>query len=54
MLAHFVELGTKTRELPIEKLNIVPPEFDNVAPDYAYIQLRVDELTAVAEDTSAG
>lgn len=53
MLAHFVELGTKTRELPIEKLNIVPPEFDNVNPDYAYIQLRVDELTAVG-DESAG
>lgn len=49
MLAHFVELGSKTRELPIEKLNIVPPEFDNVHPDYDYIYLRVDELTAVAE-----
>lgn len=53
MLAHFVELGSKTRELPIEKLNIVPPEFDNVHPDYDYIYLRVDELTAV-EDASAG
>lgn len=49
MLAHFVELGSKTRELPIEKLNIVPPEFDNVNPDYGFIQLRVDELTAVAD-----
>jgi LCP family protein required for cell wall assembly len=51
MLAHFVELGSKTRELPIEKLNIVPPEFDNVNPDYGFIQLRVDELTAVADQT---
>jgi LCP family protein required for cell wall assembly len=49
MLAHFVELGTKTRELPLEKLNLVPPEFDNVNPDYAYIQSRVDQLTAVEE-----
>ena len=50
MLAHFVELGAKTRELPIEKLNLVPPEFDGVDPDFAYIQQRVDALTAVAED----
>lgn len=46
MLAHFVELGSKTRELPIEKINFVPPEFDGVHPDYEYIQSRVDELTA--------
>lgn len=51
MLAHFVELGSKTRELPIEKLNFVPPEFDGVNPDFAYIQSRVDELTAI-EDPS--
>jgi LCP family protein required for cell wall assembly len=49
MLAHFVELGSKTRELPIEKLNFVPPEFDGVNPDFAYIQSRVDELTAIEE-----
>jgi LCP family protein required for cell wall assembly len=49
MLAHFAELGSKTRELPIEKLNLVPPEFDNVSPDYAYIQSRVDELTVIEE-----
>jgi len=49
MLAHFVDLASKTRELPIEKLNLVPPEFDNVHPDYAYIQSRVDDLTVVGE-----
>lgn len=49
MLGHFVDLGAKTRELPIEKLNLVPPEFDGVHPDFGYIQLRVDELTAPAE-----
>ncbi|MBX3194004.1 MAG: LCP family protein [Microbacteriaceae bacterium] len=49
MLGHFVELGAKTRELPVEKLNLVPPEFDGVDPDYAYIHERVDELTAVGE-----
>lgn len=52
MLSHFVELGSKTRELPIEKLNFVPPEFDGVNPDFAYIQSRVDELTAVEETVS--
>lgn len=46
MLSHFVELGAKTRELPIEKLNFVPPEFDEVQPDFDYIRSRVDELTA--------
>jgi polyisoprenyl-teichoic acid--peptidoglycan teichoic acid transferase len=49
MLAHFVELGTKTRELPIDKLNFVPPEFDGVNPDFGYIRERVDELTAPEE-----
>jgi LCP family protein required for cell wall assembly len=52
MLAHFVDLGAKTRELPIEKLNLVPPEFDEVHPDFGYIRERVDELTAPA--TPAG
>ena len=51
MLAHFVELASKTRELPIEKLNLVPPEFDGVHPDFGYIQSRVDEMTAVADDS---
>ena len=46
MLSHFVELGAKTRELPIEKLNFVPPEFDEVNPDFDYIRSRVDELVA--------
>jgi LCP family protein required for cell wall assembly len=46
MLAHFVDLGTKTRELPIEKINFVPPEFDGVHPDYAYIQQRVQDAVA--------
>jgi LCP family protein required for cell wall assembly len=55
MLGHFVELGAKTRELPIEKLNFVPPEFDGVNPDFEYIQQRVDEATApVTPDPSGG
>ncbi|HEX7834139.1 MAG TPA: LCP family protein [Pseudolysinimonas sp.] len=52
MLGHFVDLGAKTRELPIDKLNFVPPEFDVVNPDYEYIQQRVAEATAPAADSS--
>ena len=54
MLGHFVELGAKTRELPIEKLNFVPPEFDGVNPDFEYIQQRVDEATAPATPAPEG
>jgi LCP family protein required for cell wall assembly len=50
MLAHFVDLGSKTRELPIDKLNFVPPEFDGVHPDFAYIQQRVQDAVAPATE----
>jgi len=49
MLGHFADLGAKIRELPIVKLNFVPPEFDVVNPDFAYIQERVAEATAPAD-----
>ena len=51
MLAHFVDLGSKTRELPIDRLNLVPPEFDGVHPDYGYIQGRVADMTKPAAGT---
>jgi LCP family protein required for cell wall assembly len=54
MLGHFVDLGAKTRELPIEKLNLIPPEFDGVNPDFAYIQQRVDEATAPVTPPPSG
>jgi LCP family protein required for cell wall assembly len=54
MLGHFVDLGAKTRELPVERLNFVPPEFDGVHPDFSVWQARVDELTAVGDDASTG
>lgn len=45
MLSYFIQLGQKTRALPIKHLNLVPPEFDGVHPDYSYIQSRVkDEI----------
>lgn len=48
MLSHFAELGAKTRALPIVRLNLVPPEFDVVDPDFAYVHERVADLTAPA------
>jgi len=54
MLGHFIDLGAKTRELPIVKLNFVPPEFDGVNPDFGYIQQRVDEATAPVTPAPAG
>jgi hypothetical protein len=54
MLGHFVDLGAKTRELPVEKLNFVPPEFDGVDPDFDLWRARVDDLTAVGDDASTG
>ncbi|MCU1416335.1 MAG: LytR family transcriptional regulator [Schumannella sp.] len=48
MLSHFVDLASKTRKLPIDKLNFVPPEFDGVHPDFAYWQSRVADMTAPA------
>lgn len=54
MLGYFAELGAKTRELPMEKLNFVPPEFDGVNPDFEYIHQRVDEATAPATPPPTG
>ena len=50
MLAFFVQLGQKTRTLPIEHLNFVPPEFDGVHPDYSYIQSRVQDEVKPKKD----
>jgi LCP family protein required for cell wall assembly len=44
MLAYFVELASKTRALPVEKLNLVPANGVNVIhPDFAAIHQMVDE-----------
>jgi hypothetical protein len=43
MLAYFVELGAKTRELPLTKIDFVPPLIEEEAqPDFALIQQTVD------------
>ncbi len=43
MLAYFVELAAKTKELPVTKIDFVPPLIDTGRPDFALIQSTVDE-----------
>jgi LCP family protein required for cell wall assembly len=43
MLSYFVELGAKTRELPLTKIDFVPPLIEEEAqPDFALIRQTVD------------
>ena len=46
MLGYFVDLASKTKELPITRLALVPPEVDPEEPDWEYIRQLV--ATAVA------
>lgn len=41
MLGYFVDLGMKTRKLPVQQLELVPPTVDPEEPDYAQIQQLV-------------
>jgi polyisoprenyl-teichoic acid--peptidoglycan teichoic acid transferase len=54
MLSHFVELGSKTKELPIDKLNFVPPEFNGVHPDFAYWRSRMQDYLTTATPSPGG
>lgn len=38
MLGYFVDLGMKTRKLPVQQLELVPPTVNPTEPDYAQIQ----------------
>lgn len=38
MLGYFVDLGMKTRKLPVQQLELVPPTINPTEPDYAQIQ----------------
>jgi polyisoprenyl-teichoic acid--peptidoglycan teichoic acid transferase len=43
MLGYFVELGTKTKDLPLTKIDFVPPLIDEEAnPDFDFIHATVD------------
>ena len=41
MLAYFVDLAAKTKEIPITRIAMVPPDVDPAQPDYAAIQAQV-------------
>jgi hypothetical protein len=43
MLGYFVELAEKTKDLPLTKVDFVPPLIDELSqPDFAFIQSQVD------------
>lgn len=46
MLGQFVELGVKSRELPIERVEIAPPEFNSEQPDFEKIANAIAEAIA--------
>jgi LCP family protein required for cell wall assembly len=43
MLGYFIELGMKTKELPIVHIEMVPPEVDPQDPDYEHIHNLVHD-----------
>jgi polyisoprenyl-teichoic acid--peptidoglycan teichoic acid transferase len=51
MLGYFIGLAAKTRELPIDSIDFVPPEWDPVYPDYDAIHARVDEALVLSTET---
>jgi len=44
MLSHFVTLADKAKQQPIVSLDFVPPDYDNLHPDFAVVQAKVQEL----------
>lgn len=52
MLSHFVTLADKSKAQPIVSLDFVPPEYDNLHPDFAVVQAKVQELLHPPEPTA--
>lgn len=52
MLGYFVDLGMKTRRLPVTTLELVPPTIDPSKPDYTQIHAMVSK--ALAPQAAAG
>ncbi|WP_319592656.1 LCP family protein [Protaetiibacter intestinalis] len=44
MLSHFVTLAEKSKTQPVVSQDFVPPDWDNLHPDFAAIQAKVQEL----------
>jgi LCP family protein required for cell wall assembly len=55
MLGYFVDLASKTKELPVTRVALVPPEIEPEDPDWEYArQLISAALTPPTEEPSAG
>jgi LCP family protein required for cell wall assembly len=54
MLGYFVDLASKTRKLPINKLELVPPLVDTASPDFADIRTIVSETLVIATPEPTG
>src|SRR5690606_8706188 len=55
MLAYFVQLAAKSKELPIQSFDLTPPEVDPEAPDYGLIRETVHGMRwPPAPETPAG
>ncbi|MHA6693978.1 LCP family protein [Homoserinimonas sp. A520] len=49
MLGLFTDLATKSRALPLTTLEIIPPDFDTLNPDYEFIHARIQESLVAPE-----
>lgn len=55
MLGYFVDLASKTKELPVTRVALVPPEIDPEEPDWEYArQLVSTAVTPPTEEPAAG
>jgi polyisoprenyl-teichoic acid--peptidoglycan teichoic acid transferase len=55
MLGYFVDLASKTKELPVSRVALVPPEIDPEEPDWEYArQLVAAAVTPPTEEPAAG
>ncbi|MGN7799202.1 LCP family protein [Leifsonia sp. 22587] len=54
MLGYFVDLGLKTRKLPVQQLELVPPTIDPTDPDYTQIRQLVQQSLHPATAKPAG
>jgi anionic cell wall polymer biosynthesis LytR-Cps2A-Psr (LCP) family protein len=51
MLGLFVDLGAKSRKLPVTRLELVPPEFSSAHPDYEKIAAAIAAALAASTPT---
>lgn len=54
MLGYFVNLGSKTKELPITRIALVPPEVDPEEPDWEYVRQLVSSAVAPPTEEPSG